>query len=78
MIEPMENAPAYKASFRDLPFDQQIRQAYEHLENLRQVNGGYIASPYSGEAATTATTSTGCATSCTPPTPTSISACTRR
>ena len=46
----MENAPAYKASFRDLPADEQIRLAYEHLENLRQVNAGYIASPYSGEA----------------------------
>jgi phosphorylase kinase alpha/beta subunit len=36
--------------FRDLPFDRQIRLAYEHLEGLRQLNGGYIASPYSGEA----------------------------
>jgi phosphorylase kinase alpha/beta subunit len=50
MIRAMENVPAYKASFRDLPVNEQIRMAYEHLENLRQVNGGYIASPYSGEA----------------------------
>ena len=46
----MENSPAYFASFRDLPFERQIGLAYEHLENLRQLNGGYIASPYSGEA----------------------------
>ena len=38
----MENAPAYKASFRDLPHDEQIRLAYEHLENLRQVNPAII------------------------------------
>ena len=36
--------------FRDLPFDEQIKLAYDHLEKLRQLNGGYIASPYSGEA----------------------------
>jgi phosphorylase kinase alpha/beta subunit len=36
--------------FRDLPFDRQIKLAYDHLEGLRQLNGGYIASPYSGEA----------------------------
>ena len=36
--------------FADLPFDRQIRLAYDHLEQLRQINGGYIASPYSGEA----------------------------
>jgi GH15 family glucan-1,4-alpha-glucosidase len=35
---------------RDLPFEQQIAAAYEHLERLRHINGGYIASPYSGEA----------------------------
>ncbi len=37
-------------SFRDLPLERQIALAYEHLERLRQLNGGYIASPYSGEA----------------------------
>jgi phosphorylase kinase alpha/beta subunit len=37
-------------AFRELPFDEQIRLAYEHLEKLRQLNGGYVASPYSGEA----------------------------
>jgi phosphorylase kinase alpha/beta subunit len=37
-------------SFRDLPFERQIAFAYEHLDRLRQLNGGYIASPYSGEA----------------------------
>lgn len=46
----MEKGPAYLASFRDIPFERQIGLAYEHLENLRQLNGGYIASPYSGEA----------------------------
>jgi GH15 family glucan-1,4-alpha-glucosidase len=35
---------------RDLAFDQQVALAYEHLEKLRLLNGGYIASPYSGEA----------------------------
>ena len=45
----MENVPAYKASFRDLP-PTTDSLAYEHLEKLRQVNAGYIASPYSGEA----------------------------
>src|SRR5215471_1435707 len=46
----MENAGPSTTSFRELPFDNQIRLAYEHLEQLRQINGGYIASPYSGEA----------------------------
>jgi phosphorylase kinase alpha/beta subunit len=36
--------------FNDVPFERQIALAYEHLERLRQLNGGYIASPYSGEA----------------------------
>ena len=35
---------------RDLPFDRQIAVAYDHLEQLRHINGGYVASPYSGEA----------------------------
>src|SRR6185503_18419575 len=38
------------ARFIDLPFDRQIELAYHQLERLRQVNGGYLASPYSGEA----------------------------
>src|SRR5260370_15148165 len=33
----------------DLPFERQIALAYDHLESLRHINGGYIASPYSGE-----------------------------
>ncbi len=37
-------------SFHDLPFERQIALAYDHLESLRHINGGYIASPYSGEA----------------------------
>ncbi len=37
-------------TFRELPFERQIALAYDHLERLRQLNGGYIASPYSGEA----------------------------
>ena len=44
----MESASGTR--FPDLPFDQQISVAYEHLERLRHINGGYIASPYSGEA----------------------------
>jgi phosphorylase kinase alpha/beta subunit len=46
----METAARATASFRDLPHDQQIQMVYEHLDRLRQLNGGYIASPYSGEA----------------------------
>src|SRR2546421_11350964 len=46
----MESSTAYIASFRDMPVERQIGLAYGHLENLRQLNGGYIASPYSGEA----------------------------
>lgn len=46
----METAARASASFRDLPHDQQIQMVYEHLDRLRQLNGGYIASPYSGEA----------------------------
>ena len=43
--------PRYRRpAFRDLPFERQIALAYDHLERLRQLNGGYIASPYSGEA----------------------------
>src|SRR3954471_4789823 len=49
MVPRMETAPA-ASSFRDLPFDRQIHLAYEHLERLRQLNGGYIASPSSGAA----------------------------
>ncbi len=36
--------------FTDLSFERQVELAYGHLEQLRQLNGGYIASPYSGEA----------------------------
>jgi phosphorylase kinase alpha/beta subunit len=36
--------------FATLPFDRQISLVYHELERLRQLNGGYIASPYSGEA----------------------------
>jgi GH15 family glucan-1,4-alpha-glucosidase len=49
MMRAMETALP-PLSFRDLPFERQIRLAYDHLEQLRQLNGGYIASPYSGEA----------------------------
>lgn len=45
----METAPL-RQSFAALPFDRQIHLAYEHLERLRQLNGGYLASPYDGEA----------------------------
>jgi phosphorylase kinase alpha/beta subunit len=44
----MMESPA--AAFASLQFDRQIALAYEHLEKLRHINGGYIASPYSGEA----------------------------
>ncbi len=35
--------------FRDLGPREKLLVAYTHLEELRQLNGGYIASPYSGE-----------------------------
>jgi phosphorylase kinase alpha/beta subunit len=38
------------ARFVDQPFETQIRLVYDALERLRQLNGGYVASPYSGEA----------------------------
>lgn len=44
-----QSAPPYPAGFRDLPFDRQIHLVYEHLEKLRQLNGGYLASPYGGD-----------------------------
>ena len=46
----MVDAALGSGRFRDVPFDRQIRLAYDHLEALRQLNGGYIASPYSGDA----------------------------
>jgi GH15 family glucan-1,4-alpha-glucosidase len=48
MVFSME-AAVPNQSFSDLPFDRQIAFAYEQLEQLRQLNGGYVASPYSGE-----------------------------
>lgn len=36
--------------FQDLPFERKIAVAYDHLERLRRINGGYVASPYAGEA----------------------------
>ncbi len=35
--------------FRDLSPREKLLVAYTHLESLRQLNGGYIASPYRGE-----------------------------
>ena len=35
--------------FRDLSEPEKLALAYRHLEELRQLNGGYIASPYRGE-----------------------------
>src|SRR5262245_5999539 len=49
MMAGMETAPLSQ-SFRDLPFERQIALAYEHLESLRHINGGYLASPYPGDA----------------------------
>ena len=46
----MENAPALPGELPRPAVRAADRLAYEHLENLRQLNGGYIASPYSGEA----------------------------
>lgn len=35
--------------FKDLPVKDKLLVAYKHLENLRQMNGGYIASEYCGD-----------------------------
>src|SRR3989338_2030510 len=35
--------------FKELPEPEKPIIAYKHLENLRQLNGGYIASDYAGE-----------------------------
>ncbi|MBI5886914.1 MAG: hypothetical protein HZB85_10095 [Deltaproteobacteria bacterium] len=35
--------------FKDMPEPQKLIIAYKHLENLRQLNGGYIASDYAGD-----------------------------
>ncbi len=35
--------------FRELSEREKLLQAYRHLEELRRLNGGYIASPYKGE-----------------------------
>lgn len=35
--------------FKDLPERDKLLTAYKHLENLRQLNGGYLASDYAGE-----------------------------
>ncbi len=36
-------------SFRELTPREKLLVAYTHLEELRQLNGGYVASPYQGE-----------------------------
>jgi len=36
-------------AFRDLSPKEKLIVAYQHLESLRQINGGYVASPYTGE-----------------------------
>src|SRR3989338_1235187 len=35
--------------FKGLPEPDKLIIAYKHLENLRQLNGGYIASDYAGD-----------------------------
>ncbi|MCK5236884.1 MAG: hypothetical protein KAR06_07860 [Deltaproteobacteria bacterium] len=35
--------------FMELSCEEKLRVAYSHLEALRQLNGGYIASPYRGQ-----------------------------
>lgn len=35
--------------FRDLPIKNKLSVAYMHLERLRQLNGGYVASDYAGD-----------------------------
>jgi GH15 family glucan-1,4-alpha-glucosidase len=36
-------------TFRELSEREKLLVAYRHLEELRQLNGGYVASPYRGE-----------------------------
>ncbi len=36
-------------TFRDLSGREKLLVSYRHLEELRQLNGGYVASPYRGE-----------------------------
>ncbi|MDP2688561.1 MAG: glycoside hydrolase family 15 protein, partial [Deltaproteobacteria bacterium] len=36
-------------AFKDLSVKEKLRVAYKHLEDLRQLNGGYIASDYCGD-----------------------------
>ena len=38
-----------KGTFRSLGHREKLRIAYKHLEALRQLNGGYVASDYNGE-----------------------------
>jgi len=35
--------------FQSLPLHERLKISYEHLERMRQPNGGYIASPYNAE-----------------------------
>lgn len=37
-------------SFKDLAGEKKLHVAYKHLEALRQLNGGYLASEYNGES----------------------------
>lgn len=47
-IKPVE--PLLKGrTFKELPDREKLLIAYKHLESLRQINGGYIASDYNGD-----------------------------
>lgn len=43
------HAPAFSKPFQQLHVNEKLLVAYKHLEGLRQLNGGYIASDYAGD-----------------------------
>ncbi|MFZ3072547.1 MAG: glycoside hydrolase family 15 protein [Thermodesulfobacteriota bacterium] len=46
---PAPNGAGMETLFTGLPDRQKLAVAYKHLEDLRSLNGGYIASPYKGQ-----------------------------
>jgi len=41
--------PSHTEPFQNLPLEERIKVSYQVLERMRRPNGGYVASPYSGE-----------------------------
>jgi phosphorylase kinase alpha/beta subunit len=46
--ESAKPGPLLKTAFQSLSPTQKLKVAYTHLEQLRQINGGYVASSYDG------------------------------